>query len=328
MAIIKNNNANIQRVAEEIKKGGLVAFPTETVYGLGANGLDAIAAAKIFEVKQRPAFNPLILHINSISQIEELASVESDLVYKVVNTFWPGPLTIVLPKKETVPNIITSGNPTVAIRMPAHRVALELIHHAGCPIAAPSANLFGRLSPTTAEHVEEQLGDKINFILDGGNCTIGLESTIIQFEGDDVYLLRPGGLVIEEVEKLIGKSVKVKRKSASPESPGQLKSHYAPSIPIKFIDEIDFSLLKNKKIAGLFLQEKNFDFNFNAVKILSTKGDLREAAVSLFSILHDFEKEQFDLIACEKIPEIGLGKAIMDRLRKAVNHYIDYDFVR
>lgn len=329
MAILKNNITNIQRVADEVKNGGLVAFPTETVYGLGANGLDPLAIAKIFEAKQRPSFNPLIIHINSLEQLDELAVIKNKITHKIINSFWPGPLTIVLPKKEIVPNIVTAGNSTVALRMPAHPLALELIQRAGCPIAAPSANLFGRLSPTTAQHVEDQLGRQVDLILDGGNCEVGLESTIVQVIDEEVYLLRPGGLITEEIENVIGKELRRKKRiEDNPNAPGQLKSHYAPSIPIDFISDELLSKLNGKKVAAMFLEENKYQFPFEDVKILAPNGNFREAAVNLFAFLHDFEKKSYDYIVCESVAEIGLGKAIMDRLRKATNHYSDYDILR
>ena len=247
MGILGSSRDNIIKAAEEIKNGGLVAFPTETVYGLGANGYDPIAVAKIFDVKNRPTFNPLILHINSIDQLHEIAIINNSLVEKIIKQFWPGPLTIVLPKKDIVPDIVTSGHETVAVRMPANPIALELIHRSGTPIAAPSANLFGRLSPTSAEHVENQLERKINIILDGGECKVGVESTIIQFFENKIVLLRPGGLPTEELENLM--EMKIERNFNAPvipNSPGQLTVHYAPNKPILFFDEISESFFINK----------------------------------------------------------------------------------
>lgn len=314
------NNESIQHAAQIIKSGGLVAFPTETVYGLGADGLNPIAVAKIFEAKKRPTFNPLILHIADKNWFTKLASSIDKNVELLIEKFMPGPLTLVLPKKDIVPDIVTSGNSTVAIRMPNHLVALELIKEAGTPIAAPSANKFGHLSPTEAIHVQKYLGSKVDLILDGGKCSVGIESTIIQYEEENFYLLRHGGISKEEIEKITGKISNKKPNAEKPNSPGQLPFHYSPNTPLKFYDE---SLLdESKKIGALFFREKIDDFNYKIERVLSPSGNLREAAANLFLMLHEFETLDLDLILVEKIDQSGLGSAIMDRLTKAVNkHY-------
>jgi L-threonylcarbamoyladenylate synthase len=320
MSLVKANSESIRQAAEIIKQGGLVAFPTETVYGLGADGLNPIAVAKIFEIKSRPAFNPLILHIAEKKWLKNFTSIQNEKVNMLINKFWPGPLTLVLPKTENVPDIVTSGNLTVAIRMPNHPVALRLIEESGTPIAAPSANKFGHLSPTEAKHVEKYLGDKVDFILDGGKSSVGVESTIIQFHENEFYLLRPGGLSQEEIENEIGKIKTGRINPEKPSAPGQLPFHYSPQTPLKFFN---IKLLdKNKRIGALFFKENKIDFPFADVKILSAAGDLREAAANLFSHLHELEKCNLDLILVEAVEEKGLGRAIMDRLKKARNKYI------
>jgi len=319
MSLVKANNETIRQAAEIIKSGGLVAFPTETVYGLGADGLNPIAVAKIFEAKKRPTFNPLILHISEKKWLQKFSPIQNEKIDRLVNKFWPGPLTLVLQKTEIVPDIVTAGNPTVAVRMPNHPVALQLIEESGTPIAAPSANQFGHISPTEAKHVEKYLGDKVDMILDGGKSLIGVESTIIHFFENEFYLLRPGGLSKEDIEKEIGK---IKIGKINPDilnAPGQLPSHYSPNTPLKFLDK---KLLdRNKKIGALFFKENRFDFPFTEVKILSQQGDLRDAAANLFSHLHELEKSNLDLILVEAVEDKGLGRAIMDRLRKASNKY-------
>lgn len=319
--ILKASIENIKRAAEEIKSGEIVAFPTETVYGLGANGLNPTAVAKIFEVKNRPSFNPLILHIASTNQLYDLVSIKNPKVEKLVAAFWPGPLTLVLPKKEIVPEIVTAGNFTVAIRMPKHPVAIELIKASGKPIAAPSANTFGFLSPTTAEHVEKQLGQKVSFILDGGKSNVGVESTIIEVCDDKIYLLRPGGITTETIEEVCGNIEAKQPNLNNPNSPGQLLHHYAPKVPIKFLNEVNEKEVKDKKLAGLFFAENITSLKFEHVEILSPSGELHEAAANLFHHLHLLESLQVDLIIVESIKEEGLGIAIMDRLRKATNRY-------
>ncbi len=319
--ILKNSKENIETAVKEIIAGEIVAFPTETVYGLGADGLNPAAVAKIFEAKQRPSFNPLILHVASRDQLKELVNIESDKVYKLINHFWPGPLTLVLPKKAIVPDIVTAGNPTVAVRMPQHKIAKALIEACGKPIAAPSANQFGFLSPTTAEHVEKQLGEKVNIILDGGKSDVGVESTIVEVTENKVWLLRHGGISLEQLSEVCD-SVEVKKvDSKNPNAPGQLLHHYAPNIPMKFISNVSTKEIEGKRIGGLFFKENSTDIDFTYVEFLSQAGDMREAAANLFFHLHELEGKELDIILVEPIEERGLGIAIMDRLVKATNRY-------
>jgi len=320
--IVEPTDKNLKLAANLIKKGELVAFPTETVYGLGADGLNPLAVAKIFETKERPSFNPLILHISGVNQIDLIANFENVKINNLIKKFWPGPLTIVVPKKETVPDIVTAGNETVAIRMPNHPVALRLIDLIGNPIAAPSANMFGRLSPTTAEHVYKQLGNKVKLILNGGKCRIGVESTILGVKEDKIFLLRPGGISKEEIESVIGKLDNREEQLKSPDSPGQLPYHYAPRIPIKFLDRNSVNETEWKSAGVLLFKKSGLGKKFKVAKTLSPDGNLREAAANLFNCLHDLEKENINKIFVEPVPETGLGVAIMDRLKKAVNKYL------
>jgi L-threonylcarbamoyladenylate synthase len=315
MNLYKANTENILAAAKVINGGGLVAFPTETVYGLGADGLNPIAVAKVFEVKKRPTFNPLILHISQKEQLEKYSSIKSDKVFKLIEKFWPGPLTLVLPKTSIVPDIVTAGNLTVAIRMPNHPVALQLIEACNTPIAAPSANKFGHLSPTEASHVEKYLGNKVEMILDGGKCQVGVESTILQYHENEFYFLRPGGLSKEELESEVGKIKSGKVNQNKPNAPGQLPFHYSPNTKLKFFDKKFLDV--NKKIGALFFKDNKYDFQFASVKILSTSGNMHEAAGNLFQRLHELEVENIDLILVEPVEESGLGLAIMDRLKKA-----------
>lgn len=321
MNLVEATDNNILQAAEIIKSGGLVAFPTETVYGLGADGLNPIAAAKIFEIKKRPSFNPLILHISEKNDLHKYSLYDDEGIDNLIQKFWPGPLTLVLPKSDLVPDIITSGNDTVAVRMPNHQVALSLIEKSGKPIAAPSANQFGQLSPTEAEHVKKSLGNKVDMILDGGKCKVGVESTIIQFKSGKFYLLRPGGISKEEIENVIGKVEIISGFSDKPTSPGQLPYHYSPEIPLFFLSSDNIELYSSKKIGALFFKENFTHKEFYSEKILSLIGDMKEAAANLFRFLHEFEKEKVDVILVEPIQEDGLGLAIMDRLRKAANKY-------
>jgi L-threonylcarbamoyladenylate synthase len=322
MNIYKATRENIKLASVTIKNGGLVAFPTETVYGLGADGLNPIAVAKIFETKKRPAFNPLILHICKKEELNRFAVFDDKRIIKLIQNFWPGPLTLVLPKKEIVPDIVTSGNSTVAIRMPYNSTALDLIKKCKTPIAAPSANKFGQLSPTEAAHVEKSIGEKVDMILDGGKCSVGVESTILQLENNKFILLRPGGLSLEDLEKVIGKIEIKKQLSKKPNSPGQLPYHYSPSIPLFFLTEKSLMKFNNKKIGALFFKTPTSTQNFTTIKILSESGDLKEAAANLFTHLHALEKENIDLILVEPVKKEGLGLAIMDRLKKGTKRFI------
>ena len=317
MKLLKSSIENINEAAVVIKQGGLVAFPTETVYGLGADGLNPIAVAKIFEAKKRPTFNPLILHIADKIWLKRFSHYDDGRINQLINKFWPGPLTFVLPKTDIVPDIVTAGNPTVAVRMPDHKVALELILKSETPIAAPSANKFGHLSPTDAQHVVKSLGDKVDIILDGGKCSVGVESTILELYNDEIYLLRPGGVSKEEIENEIGKIKSGKTNKDKPNAPGQLPFHYAPSIPLDFLNVENIEKYANKKIGVLFFCEEKFINTFRTAKVLSSSGNLKEAAANLFRFLHDFEKDNLDIILVEPIKEEGLGVAIMDRLKKA-----------
>ncbi len=312
---VKATEENIKLAGSIIKKGGLVAFPTETVYGLGANALNPYAVAKIFEVKNRPTFDPLIVHISKIEWLEKLTKEIDERAFKLIEKFWPGPLTLVLPKSQIVPDIVTAGLPTVAIRMPSHPVALALIESSETPISAPSANRFGYISPTTAEHVEKQLGDKIDLILDGGRCPIGVESTVLSLIDDEPAILRPGGLPVEEIEKVMGK-VKIQTKSEKPLSPGQLLKHYSPRTPVKIFKSID-EIKENENIGILLFKKLDVDIKAKHIEILSETGNLVEAAGNLFSALYRLDEANVDIIYAQEVPEVGLGLAIMDRLRKA-----------
>lgn len=311
----------IKIAAEIIRKGGLVAFPTETVYGLGADGLNPVAVAKIFEVKNRPTFNPLILHIENIDRLNTVCEIPGDKVHDLIEEFWPGPLTLVLPKKTNVPEIVTAGLDTVAVRMPDNLIALELIKESDTPIAAPSANLFGQLSPTRAGHVQKQLGDKIDMILDGGKCSIGIESTILLVENDDVTLLRPGAIPLESIVEIIGEIKLFPKRSERPNAPGQLPFHYSPQTPILMLTVENIEKHKDEKIGAIFFKENDSKFNFEKEIILSHNGSLSEAAANLFSTLHKLDDLQLDCILIEPFPQEGLGVALMDRIQKAVAKY-------
>ncbi len=308
----------IRQAAEIIRRGGVVAFPTETVYGLGADAFHSLAVARIFEIKDRPSFDPLIAHIAALDELSKLVTNVPIPAERLIRRFWPGPLTLVLSKREEVPDIVTAGLPTVAVRMPKHPVALQLIKEAGSPIAAPSANPFGYVSPTRAEHVRSQLGDRVDLTLDGGPCEVGVESTIVSFLEEIPRLLRPGGLQLEEIESVIGKVNARSNEQETPFSPGQLPRHYAPRTPI-IIEEWkkNISAYEGKKIGALLFREADPSFSFQTIEVLSPSGDLREAAANLFASIRRLDALGLDLILAETVPEAGLGRAIMDRLRRA-----------
>jgi L-threonylcarbamoyladenylate synthase len=275
--------------------------------------------ARVFEVKRRPYFDPLIVHIASPADLKKLVKDIPSSARKLTEKFWPGPLTVVLFKEEHIPDIVTAGLPTVALRMPSHPMALSLIKESKCPIAAPSANPFGYLSPTTAEHVRDQLSDQVDLILNGGPCPVGVESTIVSFLDGKPRMLRPGGVSLEEIESVIGK-VEISPIQDRPVAPGMLPRHYAPRTPIVLDwDEKDLDSYKGKKIGFLAFQEPENFLKFQHIEVLSKKGDFREAAANLFSAIRRLDALDLDLILAEVVPEAGLGRAIMDRLRRATS---------
>lgn len=311
-------NRLIDEAAHIIRKGGVVAFPTETVYGLGADAFNPSAVARIFEIKERPSFDPLIVHIAEMNSLELLCHIENkEGTFKLMEKFWPGPLTIVLPKKQNVPDLVTSGLNTVAVRMPNHPIALELIRKADTPIAAPSANKFGMLSPTQSQHVAKQL-PQVDLIIDGGQTSVGIESTVIAVSAHGFRLLRPGAITAAEIEAFMPEIKDTDENKL--EAPGQMKSHYSPRIPLYIKGE---SAIKgNRRNAGyLALGPLQNTGEYQLSLSLSPSYNLTEAAVNLFSALHQFEESGVECIVVEPIPETGIGIAIMDRLRKAAYQY-------
>ncbi len=305
----------LPQAARIIAKGGIVAFPTETVYGLGANAFDSSAVARVFEVKKRPSFDPLIVHVADTDQAASCIARPSATARVLMDTFWPGPLTLVMPKTSAIPDLVTAGLPTVAVRMPNHPMALELIRLAGVPVAAPSANPFGALSPTTAEHVRTHLGDKVDAVLDGGACTVGVESTIVSLCGERPVLLRPGGVPAEAIARVVGCLGRVTGDQKYPSAPGQLPMHYAPRTPLFLTTE---SATPVTGRIGFLAFHKPIDTNgFAEIAVLSPSGDLREAAANLFAALHRLDAMALDAILAAPLPEQGLGAAINDRLRRA-----------
>jgi L-threonylcarbamoyladenylate synthase len=312
---------DIARAASLIREGGLVAFATETVYGLGANAYDVRAVGRIFEAKDRPTFDPLIVHVGNRAWVESVAATVTPLAQRLIDAFWPGPLTLVLPKTDRIPDLATAGLPTVGVRMPSHPSAVELLRQANIPIAAPSANRFGHVSPTRAEHVAEQLGDRIDYILDGGPCTVGVESTILDVTGAEAVLLRPGGLPLEAIEAQIGPVRLIEAMSAANEpqpSPGRLLRHYATRTALVIADAEE-SPPSIARVGLLTLAAKSDDEHYAAIETLSPAGDLAEAAANLFAAMRRLDARGLDLIVARLVPEVGLGRAINDRLRRAAH---------
>lgn len=309
---------DIEKAKSFLERGDLVAIPTETVYGLAANALDPIAAAKIFEAKERPTFDPLIVHTYSLQEVYKFITSIHPQLLKLAQVFWPGPLTILLPKKEVIPNLVTSGLDRVGVRVPNHQLTLELLKQLAFPLAAPSANPFGYISPTTAEHVQKQLGSKIPYILDGGACNVGLESTIVGEENGEIIVYRLGGLSIDEIEKVVGKVTIQLNQSSNPKAPGQLKSHYAPKKPV-VIGELKVlqETYADKKIGAIVFGNNVLLDAHVLVKNLSSSENYNEAAVNLFSFLRELDEAEVDIIICKLLPETGLGIAINDRLTRA-----------
>jgi L-threonylcarbamoyladenylate synthase len=317
MAVWSPSPANLERAAAILRQGGVVAFPTETVYGLGAAAFDERAVARVFEIKGRPRFDPLIVHAAAREEVLQLVRAFPPPAQVLADRFWPGPLTLVLPKSPRVPDIVTAGLDTVAVRVPNHPVALELLRRAGVPVAAPSANPFGMTSPTTAEHVERLLGSAVDFVLDGGPCPVGIESTVVLVAPEgEAMLLRPGGVPLEEIEALIGPLRQQTSAGQQPLAPGQLLRHYAPRTPIELCQRVP-PPVPGARLGLLAFTPRDVLPGYAAVEVLSERGDLREAAARLFAALHRLDALGLERIFAQRVPAAGLGLAINDRLERA-----------
>lgn len=311
---------DISKAVELLQEGKLVAIPTETVYGLAGNALEEAVVMQIFKTKNRPEFDPLIVHIASVNQVEKYADSIPDVAYRLMEKFWPGPLTLLLKKKLIIPDLTTSGLDTVAIRIPNHPMTLSLLEQLDFPLAAPSANPFGYISPTTAQHVSDQLNGKIAYILNGGPCNVGIESTIAGFEDGQLVIYRLGGTTTKEIEAVAGVATIRITSSSNPCAPGMLKSHYAPSVPLYFGDLKELINLNSEKSFAIlcFTGENLPEIPKDTATIkLSPSGNVEEAARNLFAALRHLDRLNVKCILAERFPDEGLGKAINDRLLRA-----------
>ena len=322
----RSQQQNIDDAADRLRAGQVVAFGTETVYGLGANAFDERAVARVFELKGRPRFDPLIVHVEDASRVEQLVTVFPAAARMLAEAFWPGPLTLVLPKRDAVPDLVTSGLSTVAVRVPGHPMARAMIEASATAIAAPSANRFGGVSPTTAQHVRDEFGDAVP-VLDGGPCETGVESTVVAFEQDgSATVLRLGGVTVEAMREVIDE-VAIAEKRAhdsgpAPASPGMLDKHYAPRTPMELVDLIDPASIDADEAArvGLLLyldRGESLADHFGAVEVLTPKADPAEAAANLFGAVRRLDASGVERILAERAPAQSLGLAINDRLTRA-----------
>lgn len=325
MGLVTVNDRTLLQAGAMLREGKLVAFPTETVYGLGADATNGQAVARIFEAKGRPQFNPLIVHVPDVKAAEEIVEMD-DHAWAVASTFWPGPLTMILPRRTDCPvsELCSAGLPTLAVRVPAHKMAQALLKEAGVPVAAPSANASGTISPTTPAHVAGSLGDKVDMILAAGPCSVGLESTVLDLSGEEPVVLRPGAITAEEISEVLGRPVAYDfGDHDKPKSPGQLLRHYAPSAPLR-MNAVDLApdeallAFGSVKFMGVKGGGAAKDLPDHAIRNLSEEGDLNEAAANLFRMLRELDVPENRKIAVMNIPDSGLGIAINDRLRRAV----------
>jgi L-threonylcarbamoyladenylate synthase len=306
--------------AAQLLQNEVIGIPTETVYGLAGNAYDADLVARIFDVKQRPTFDPLIVHTSSIERISDFAQAIPDALMPLAEKFWPGPLTLLVERNAKIPDLVTSGLPHVAVRIPNHPLTLQLLDQLDFPLAAPSANPFGYVSPTTAQHVNDQLGDKIPFILDGGACQVGLESTIVGLVDGVINVFRLGGLSLESIEDVVGK-VQVRSHSSNPQAPGMLDSHYSPRKKV-LLGNIPELLKNHHNQSPVLIRFSSLlsDYPESLQLVLSPQASVSEAAINLFKYLRLADQFETSLILAELVPEIGLGRAINDRLKRAAFH--------
>ena len=316
MSIISKD---ISKAVKLLTANKLVAIPTETVYGLAGNIYSEQAIKSIFETKKRPFFNPLIVHIPCMDALSTIVSHVPEKAKLLAQAFWPGSMTLVLKKQSNIPDLITAGKDTVAVRIPNHPLTLELLKQLPFPLAAPSANPFGNISPTKPEHVARYFENNIEMVLDGGACTSGIESTIIGFENNEPVIYRLGALALEDIEAVIGKVIIKNKKQISPNAPGMLDRHYAPATQTLLTNNVSEEIKKHlgKRIGILVFKSDLKNDSVTTQIILSQKGDMAEAASKLYDAMHDLDFQNLDIIIAERFPDFGLGKSINDRLQRA-----------
>lgn len=311
---------SINNAKQSLLNDNIIGLPTETVYGLAGNAYSESALKKIFLLKNRPFNNPLIIHIKSVAFLNTIATDIPDLAVKLAQEFWPGPLTLVLKKQPHISDLVTAGKETVAVRVPNHPVALDLLEQLDFPLAAPSANPFGSISPTTATHVSDYFEGKLDVILDGGACQKGVESTIIGFDNNQPILYRHGSIAITEIEKIVGKLIITVNNDSKPNAPGMLSRHYAPKTTTYLTDNVtDFiKCFEGKKIGLLLFKNAILNEEIATQEVLSENGDLNEATTKLYAALHRLDKSNIDVIIAERFPTTDLGRTINDRLQRAI----------
>lgn len=309
---------DLQAAISFLEKGDVVGIPTETVYGLAGNALNPDAALRIFSVKNRPSFDPLIVHTDSLEKAETFVETIPEPAHRLAEAFWPGPLTLVLPRRTVIPDLVTSGLGTVGVRVPDHPLTLALLRRLAFPLAAPSANPFGYISPTTARHVADQLGEQIPYVLDGGPCNVGLESTIVGFEADGPVVYRLGGLPLERLEAVVGPLAVRSHSTSNPQAPGMLSSHYAPRKPFRLMPVAEaLRTVPAQHVGALRYREPLPEISLENQFVLAPMGEPAEAAKNLFAALRWLDGLDVDVIVGELLPETGLGRAVNDRLRRA-----------
>ena len=308
---------DINLAQQFLEQGNVIGIPTETVYGLAGNALNEEAVLKIFSVKNRPYFDPLIVHTHSLDEVIKYTQQVPQRALDLMEAFMPGPLTVLLPRQSCIPDLVTSGLETVAVRIPNHPLTLSLLQQLAFPLAAPSANPFGYISPTTSYHVYDQLHGRIPYILEGGATEIGVESTIVGFENNQAVVYRLGGLAIEEIERVVGKVLAQTNTSSDPKSPGMLKSHYAPRKRLVLTDAFDITDDELSRVGVIAWDKKVLGVPDHHQIMLSEKGSLKEAAKHLFAAMRTLDETDVDYIIAVRVPDVGLGRAINDRLKRA-----------
>jgi L-threonylcarbamoyladenylate synthase len=317
--------AALEHAIAQLKDGKLVAIPTETVYGLAGNAFSDQAIKLIYAIKNRPTNNPLIVHVKGKQEMHKVAKNIPEAALKLADLFWPGPLTLVLEKQDSISDLITAGKDTVGVRVPDHKLTLKLLASIDFPLVAPSANRSNHISPTSPDHVRKSLGEKAPYVLDGGNCTKGIESTIVGFRDEEVLLYRRGAIGKEQLENALKCKIKEVNNEISPQSPGMFKKHYSPNTPLVIFKDLEplLSRYKDDKI-GVISFQGFLNLSEKVVqKVLSPKGNLNEYAAQLYATLYEMDEMNFDLILIEETPEVGIGSAINDRIRRAAYQEVE-----